>query len=878
MTAGTAVRRRMTALTPGVLSCGLLTLLIAGSASATEDRAVQTRTVTVGPQYAAGGFHRWVFGTDYRRLLTTPIQVDVLDVQSFAGGLSPVRRVGGQQTKGLAMKGKDGRDYTFRGIDKDPTEILPEDLRGTFARAVVQDQMAAQHPAGAVVADELMEAAGIPHSAVKIVVMPDDPALGEFQKDFANVVGTIQEFAGEVSATNPGFRGATEVLKHKDLYARLDADPGERPDARAFLKARLFDLTIGDWDRHRDQWRWAKLPGNPLWQPLPDDRDQAFSRFEGVVLDLIRWYQPRLQKYRPTYPGMTGLTWNGWEQDRRLLAGLEWPVWKEVADDLQSRITDAAIDKAARRMPPEYFAIDGERLIHALKARRDRLPQAAEAFYRHLASEVDVYLTNQADLVEVKQLEGDDLEVRASRLGEEGQASSEPYFRRTLHKRETGEVRLYLAGGNDRVVSLGKRGGIRVRAIGGDGNDVVDDTKGGGTRLYDAAGAQVAEGPGSSLDTRPYTVPPGPKNAPWIPPRDWGRSTYFVPWASGGAELGLFLGAGFDTQRFGFRKEPYANRHVLRAGWSFGARTYRTDYQGEFHLENRDVFAAVDAYASGIESLRFFGFGNETTSSLGKDFYKVRQQQYSFTPTVAFFLGPKATFRLGPTLKYARMEDGDKDRLINQLQPYGAGEFGQVGAMGAFELDRRVGARKTPGGVQLLGAGYPRSGVHVLARGAVFPKAWDVDSTFGSVEGSASVYLTPGGERAPTLALRAGGKRVFGDYPFHEAAYVGGGGISGGTVRGLQRERYAGDSALFGNADLRLYVSRFNIFLPGDWGLFGFGDAGRVYFETEESDKWHYGYGGGLWFAWLDRANTVSIAYARSEGRNAVYVRAGFGF
>ena len=144
-----------------------------------------------------------------------------------------------------------------------------------------------------------------------------------------------------------------------------------------------------------------------------------------------------------------------------------------------------------------------------------------------------------------------------------------------------------------------------------------------------------------------------------------------------------------------------------------------------------------------------------------------------------------------------------------------------------------------------------------------------------------------------------GGKKVFGSYPFFEAAYLGGGlggidtaagvGAAGDEpIRGLQRHRYAGDAALYGNADLRLYISRFRILLPGEWGVFGFGDGGRVYFENDVtvlgdvavrgSDKWHYGYGGGLWFAWLDRANTLSIAYARSELRNAFYFKAGFAF
>ena len=166
----------------------------------------------------------------------------------------------------------------------------------------------------------------------------------------------------------------------------------------------------------------------------------------------------------------------------------------------------------------------------------------------------------------------------------------------------------------------------------------------------------------------------------------------------------------------------------------------------------------------------------------------------------------------------------------------------------------------------------------------MFPGAWDVKDTFGSVRGSAATYLTPGSEKAPTLALRVGGEKVFGTYPYFEAAYLGGGlggyGMLAGDdpVRGLPKHRYAGDASVFGSADLRLYVSRFRVILPGTWGLLAYGDVGRVYLEGEDSNDWHPGYGGGLWFAWLDRANTVTATYGRSEGRNAFYLRAGFAF
>ncbi len=811
--------------------------------------------------------------------------MEVLDLKTFAGGLKPLFRVGGQETKGLAMKGADGRDYTFRAIDKDPTQILPEDLRDTWARSIVQDQIAASHPAAPFIADELMAAAGILRTAQKLMVMPDDPALGEFRKDYAGLVGQVYEFPGAKSDKNPGFQGATELLKHDAFYKRMDADPKDRPDARAFLKARLFDLLIGDWDRHRDQWRWVKFPDQPLWQPIPDDRDQAFSRFEGFVLDQARPRVPILQKYSATYPSMTGLTWNGWEQDRQLLAGLERPVFKEVAGELQAAITDAVIERAARRMPPEYFKVDGQRLIHDLKGRRDRLPEAAEAFYLHIADKVRVYLTDASEYVEV----GGDSLVEVRRLGEDGKPAGEPFYHRTLHRGETGEVQVYLRAGDDRVVPLGEPNGIRLRVIGGSGHDVVDDTKGGGTRFYE-----------KGKDN--YNPPPPPTNAPWIPPRDWGHNTFWIPWLSYGADLGVFVGFGLDTQAYGFRKDPYASRHIVRAGWAFGDSTFRADYKAEFRFENSRWTTGWYAYASGVESSRFFGFGNNTDDGGNQNFsfFKVKQQQYSFTPMLGIPLAPKLTFSLGPTVKYATNKHRGENTLINLEQPYGYGDFGEVGATGALELDTREAASRSPGGVALRSIGYTKGGALLQVRGHVWPKAWDVKETFGSVEGSVAVFLTPGGPKAPTLALRAGGKKVFGNYPFFEAAYLGGGlgGITTGgglgaavgdePIRGLQRHRYAGDAALYGNADLRLYVSRFNLLLPGEWGVFGFGDGGRVYLENDVtvlgdvairgSDKWHYGYGGGLWLAWLDRANTLSVSYARSERRNAFYFKAGFAF
>jgi surface antigen Omp85-like protein len=830
--------------------------MMAGGVPAARGQDPPRRRVVAGEKYQAGGLHRALFGADYRDLWAMPVEVPVLDLQRYAGGLRPVRRVGGQETKGLALKGADGRDYTFRGVDKDPTEILPPELRESVAGSIVRDQIASSHPAGSVIVPPLLEAAGILHATPELVVMPDDPALGEFRPVFANLVGTIEVYPRPVGGGNPGFEGATDIINGEEMWKRLQASPADRIDTRAFLKARLFDVFIGDWDRHRSQWRWAKLPSSPLWQPIPEDRDQAFVRFEGFFLSLFRKGQPRLVVFGPKYSRIEGVTFNGWEVDRKLLSELDQAAWTEVARDLQGRLTDSVLQAAVARMPAEYRARDGARLLAALKARRDAMTSEAGVYYRHLADKVDVFATDRADRVELTGLAGGGLEVTLA----DDAAASAPYFHRTLLPADTDEVRIHLGAGNDRVVARGVSTPITARVIGDAGCESVEAAGGPDVRVSDTESCTTVKGR-ASLDHREYVPPPANPRAPWIPPRDWGSLTTSLPWLGYGPDLGAFLGASVTRVAYGFRKDSYASRQRFRAGYATAARAARVDYQGDFHRENSPTRIQIAARASGIEILRFYGLGNETLRLPSDDLHKVKQQQYLFAPSLVFELGRNADFSIGPEVQYSTTSF-PAGRLISAVRPYGSEDFGQVGGRASVLVDRRN------------RGGYATSGGLFRLEGRAFPGVWGVRSTYGEVHGDASTYLTPGGSVQPTLALRVGGKRVWGDYPFQEAAYIGG----HTTVRGLRAERFGGDGSLYGNAELRLPLGRVSGLLPGEFGIFGLGDVGRVFLQGESSRKWHTAAGGGVWFSFFSRANTLSVAIAKSEERTGLYVDAGFMF
>jgi hypothetical protein len=830
-------------------------------------------TVTAGAHYGRSSIHRFFFGSDYRKLWTTPIRVPVLDMSREAGGLRPVRRVGGRQTQALALAGADGRSYTFRGVVKDVSGLIDEQLKGTIVESILKDQMAAQHPASELVAGSLTRAAGLRTQAWRLVALPDDPALGEFRDEFKGAVGFFGEFPTASTAEHPGTFGLTEVVGHKELYHMLETSPSTRIDVDEFLTARLLDLAIGDWDRHRRQWRWGRVEGDPLWHPIPEDRDQAFSRYEGFFLGVGRTRDQRFQSYDDKYESVSGLMWNGRDQDRQLLSGITREEVMSAARALQAKLTDEEIERAVATMPEAWRVIDGPKLTADLKGRRDRLPDAAKRFYEQLAHKVDVTLTSEPERVEAVRQSNGDLDLTVHPATSAPQApdppAGEPSFHRAFHRGETSEVRLYMLDGDDHVTVTGPDGGIRLRVVGGPGDDRLDARGSGPAKLSDFEGHNETDG--APWDDHVYVPPPAPATAPWIRARDWGSKTYRTPVISYGPDLGFFVGLSIDHRSYAFRKHPYGTRNAIRGGWAFGSKSGKAEYLGEFRRENRRDFWGFRAYASGVDVLRFYGLGNGTANLEG-DRSRVRAIQFLAYPSYNTGFGRHSIFQIGPVFKQNKVRQ-DKARedssFVFLTQPYGYGNFATLGAHTEAVFD----SRDNPA--------FPRKGLVIAARGTVYPKALDADETFGEANGNVSTYLSTGARF--TIALRGGGKKLWGQYPFYESAKIGGGSVGEGTfgepdytLRPFAAARFQGDASLWGNAEARLRLFSTTLLLPSHIGLLAFADGGRVWYGGEDSDIWHGGGGGGGWLSFLGDRGTFSAGYATSGEDNRFYFKGGF--
>ncbi len=815
-------------------------------------------TVVAGPRYGAGWLHRWLLGSNYRDLWTTPMRIEVLDLDTFAGGLHPVEHdsTGDIQPRSLRFAGADGREYEFRTVNRDVIRLLPPDLRGTLAARILQDQVSASHPASPAVADPIAAAAGVFHRSLTLVYLPETPRLGQFQRDFGGVPGFLEQLPTDGSDAPPGSTGAPELVTTDEMLLQINTRPGNHVDPDYFLRARLLDVYLGNWDLEQDQWRWAGKPDGDgvLWMPVSQHRELAFVQFGGMIPQIARNTFPQLLTFGPRYGPVVASTWNGRNLDRRFLAPLGRPAWDSMAAELASLLTDRVIDSAVARMPAEYRALNGAWLRAALISRRDRLPKQADKYYRLLAGQVDLYATGVNDSTAVTRV--DDEHVRVQFFSESATASGgSAYIDRTFWSRETSDVRLYLLGGDDRVVFIGAGTfPVTVRAIGGDGNDqLLDPEKNRKVHFYDDDGTTAI---GHALDSKRWPPTSSPRDSS---ARDWGARSDYTPLIAGGPDIGVLFGVSASYFRYGFRKVAYSSNWRVRVGYATGAQTLNGDILGDIRLANSNTHFTILARASGIATLNFYGFGNNTTDPEPNEFYRVRQNQFTLEPGITFQLTRRSTLSLSAKGVYSVTSD-DQDRYIGTQTVLGTGDFGQLGASAVVAWSANRAASPTS------------TGVDASIGGSIYAPVWSVPSTYAELHAVVnwSWNLYPRGVK-PTLGFRVGGMKVWGDYPFMDAAFIGG----AVTVRSLRYNRFAGDASLYGGAELRLQLARVSRALASDLGVLGLVDVGRVFIEGESSRTWHPSYGGGIWFAFLNERTRATVSVAGGAGAARFYFNFG---
>jgi hypothetical protein len=825
--------------------------------------ALVTGTVTraAGLQYAASKWKKWWWGEHYRREWTTPVSFPVLHISRIYGGLTPGKLGGGNQSKSLRLMSADGREYVLRTIDKSLDLLVPEYLKGSVVNDVVNDQISTAHPYAPLAIASLAEAAQILHTNPRIYYVAGDPLLGQFEPIFANRLALLEERpSGKGWKHAAAFGNADEIVNTENMLEEIYADPKNSVDQQSFLKVRLFDMVVNDWDRHEDQWVWAvkKSAGKNLYMPIGRDRDQAFARTDGVALFFLSlpWAFRPLKDFTPKMTDVKGLNFSARNLDQQFLNGLTKHQWKSVIDSLQWRLSDEAIENAVRVMPAEANHHYGGMIMTRLKQRRKDLLDAGMKYYAALSKKVTVNGTAQAETFIISLINRNQLAVTGVHA-----ASSDTFYHRTFHRKETRQINLYALQGNNRfIVNADAKNRFIVRLISqGAQTEYITEAKklaGKRIRIYDSLPVQHVARNVFNVNNRWDTL--------YRYNRTSVKYNWFIPVVRPGYNeddgFSIELGIRYRKQQWG--KSPFGWEQQFSVGYAAGTGAIGFEYGGLF----KSVFGKWDLelgsfYKGPRYTFFYYGLGNETIlRGNSRHFYRVKANNFYIAPGVSrnwgnhylrFGLQYEHVDVLRNQDKYITSPASDVNQDVFMLKHY-------AGVNGKWDFFNAASSR------------YPLKGFHLGAGFSFMNSLGESHNRFVKLKGEATIYHTF--FKRLTLAHRTGAATNFGKFDFYHANVLG----LDHHLRGFWKGRFTGKSSFYQNTELRLVAAKLKgYYARGTLGVYGFFDNGRVWVENENSSRLHVGYGGGVYFLPYNVA-AFTLFYSRSGEANMVTLRAGF--
>ncbi len=835
--------------------------------------------VRAGGIYEANAFKRFWFGDHYRDIWNTPVRVPVLDLNAVHGGLSILEKGGGMQTYSLKLKGGDGKLYSLRSVQKDPTPVLPIPLQYSFADEIVQDQISASHPYGPYILPTLGDAAGIYHTNPVLYYLPDNQKLGEYRKEYGGALVMLEEDPDEDWSDYEDFGFTRNAVSTETVLEALREDQDNEVDQEAFLRLRLFDIWINDWDRHGGQFRWGEfeVEDQTVYRPIPEDRDNMLFKFDGVIPWVIsrKWAMRKFQDFQPETRDIAGLNHNARYVDRRFLTEMAQEDWLMMARDLQERLTNEKIREAMTFMPDTIQAINGQELTDMLEARKYNLEKMALEYYKILAKQVDVVGRDDSEYFEVHRQQGGITKVIVYESDEDGEKERQIY-ERIFYYPETEEIRLYGLGSRDHFVIDGSAEEAPViRVIGGEGNDRINNSSSvygweKMTVFYDTeAGNEITEVTEDNDDTRLLL-----SHNQEIVRYDMESFAYdrLAPMAMLGynSDDRLFIGAGVSYTTHGFNRYPYASHQEFMVHVSPKRNAGSFEYTGDFIKVIRSLGVNVNARLRWPNFFsNFYGYGNETEIVEDPSYYEVLYNEIKINPSFTLD-GRNSRITFGPQywhLDAKRQEDSFIANDPNLSED-------------AFEGNNYLGFRFTSDVRTIEDIKYPEEGVWWISSLEVNAQTNNSKSKLSSWSTELRGFYTLELPIEMTIAARIGGGMNSGDFNFYQAQTIGGnrGFNTQGTVRGLARDRYSGRSALYQNIEVRAPIVNLPFyFVPVQIGAYAFLDNGRVWNDGMDSRKWHTSFGGGVFLRPFGMFVTT-LGVARAEKNTRVYLNLGFMF
>jgi len=830
-------------------------------------------------------FYKSIWGKRYREYYGTKVNAPTVDLDTMFGGLKPIRKGGGHQSKSLRLIDEQGRQYVMRALRKSAEVYLQAmafkdqyiigEFEDTFTESLLQDFYTGSHPYAPFATGVLSDAVDLFHTNPVMYFVPKQRSLGSFNDEFGDELYMIEEHVSDSHQNLKSYGFTKKIESTDDLLKKLRKDEKYVVDDTTYLRARLFDMVIGDWDRHVDQWRWAefkdKKAGKVIYKPIPRDRDQAFSIMgDGFLMKIATRIVPPLklmEGFNEEIRNVKGFNSSPYSLDMIMISQTDKSQWQEQAKFIQKHLTADVIDKALKMMPKEVQdEVTLKRIKGVLLSRIKDLSKTANTYYKIISKYAVIRGTDKDDWFDIERMPDGVTSVTGYRIknGNKGKI----FHQRLYTKEDTKEIWIYGLDDEDVFHTYGDGNDlIKIRIIGGQNNDTYQIENGKRVKLYDYKSKK-----------NEFSTKRGKKKLT----DDYETNVYdytklknninqFIPTIGFNPDDGLKIGVANTFTTYGFERNPFTSQHALSGSYYFATNGFELAYHGEFANVIGSWNLGFDVnLTSPNYSINFFDFGNETVNpnivdeeNFDIDYNRVKISSISFKPSLVNIGRYGTRFKIGAGFESIEVEE-TTDRFINEFynQTEIENENQFLGVDATFSFENRD------------SEAFPTMGMHTRMQ-IGYKANLDKSTGFGYIIPSIGFdyKLVPSGNLV--LATKLKGNILLGDdFEFYQAATLG----ANDGLRGYRNQRFTGKSSFYQSTDLRLNLRKVKTgLLPLHIGIYAGIDYGRIWFNEEDSDKWHNSYGGGI-FANAAEVMTLQLSMFTAADGARFSFGLGFGF
>lgn len=837
-------------------------------------------------------FYKFLWGERYRKQFGAEVKAPMVSLDTLFGGVIPVRKGGGNQSKSLRLEDKKGRQYVMRALKKQASQYLQaiifkdqyigDQLDDSFASELLLDVFTGAHPYAPFVVGDLADAVGVYHTNPVLYYVPKQKILGSFNTDFGDELYMIEEHTSEGHDDKASFGFQNELISTTDMMKKIHKDEDIVIDEAAYIKARLFDMLIGDWDRHQDQWRWIEFKenGKKVYRPMPRDRDQAFSKMsDGFLLTAAVKLIPTaglLREYNEDLVDVKGINVEPYPLDMELIQDSGKDIWDAQVALIQKNITDDIIEKAFLNIPIEVRDNDAEEIKRLLRARRENLQKISDRYFDVVNRFAVIKGTNKDDWFDIERMPGGKTKVIAYRIKDDKKADI--FHERVFQRNQTKEIWIYGLDDDDvfNVYGEGDRL-IKIRLIGGQNNDTYDIKNGKKLKFYDYKSKKntIITDKGAKMLTDDY------KTNVYNYKKLKNNTFQTLPLIGFNPDDGVSLGFSSTFTNYTFERNPFSSQHTISAGYFFATSGFDLGYTGEFaNIVGQSNLKIDTKFTSPNFARNFFGFGNSTPNlepdndNIDLDFNRVKIRTLKVSPALVWRGQYGSSFEVGASYESNEVERTNGRFLETQPQfPANADVFDKqdfYGAHAKYVYDVKDNS-VFPTLRLLFGleAGFKNNVSTSRGFGYIIPElGFDYKITHkGTV----------------VLATKLKSHINLGDdFEFFQAATLG----DSEGLRGFRRERFAGKQSFVQSTDLRFNLRRksSSSFLPFNIGFYGGFDYGRVWIDDSRAlsplfneNQWNTSIGGGVFVSAYSMFTANVSAFSSDDGLRLAF-RLGFGF